>query len=131
MNAQFDDRLKAALAADGNGDDPFAPMEEESAFKQAMGLFHGRQKRLALLVVVVMTVWMIIAIYSAVQFFRVEETRDMIMFGLIFFFAAMAVSLMKVWSWMQMDKYTILREIKRLELQIAFLAQQRQGESES
>jgi hypothetical protein len=34
----------------------------------------------------------------------------------------MAVSMMKMFAWMQMDKNAILREIKRLELQVSSLA---------
>lgn len=36
---------------------------------------------------------------------------------------AMAVGVLKIWFWMQMDKVSLLREIKRMELQIARLTQ--------
>jgi len=30
--------------------------------------------------------------------------------------------MLKMWFWMQMDKYVVLREVKRLELQVARLS---------
>jgi len=30
--------------------------------------------------------------------------------------------MLKLWFWMQMDKNTVIREVKRLELQVATLA---------
>lgn len=129
MNAQFDNHLKRALGSNGdNSVDPFAPSEEESLFRQAMHLFQGHRKRISILVVIWMIGLMALAVFSALRFFQVESTRDLLLYGLLFFFAIVSISLLKVWSWMQMDKYTILREIKRLELQIACLAQARKAD---
>lgn len=36
--------------------------------------------------------------------------------------AAVAVAMLKIWSWMEMHKNQVLREVKRLELQVARLA---------
>ena len=39
-----------------------------------------------------------------------------------FFFSLAAVMAMKLWDWMEIERTTVTREIKRLELRIAQLA---------
>ena len=40
-----------------------------------------------------------------------------------FGFSMAAVSMLKLWAWMEIEKNCTVREIKRLELQVARLAQ--------
>jgi hypothetical protein len=61
-------------------------------------------------------------IYSAILFFEVEETNELIKWGAGGFMFLMMSAFMKLFSWMQMDKYAIIREMKRLELQMASIA---------
>ena len=61
-------------------------------------------------------------VYCTVQFFNTDETNELIKWGigaLVFIFG---VSFLKVFAWMQMDKNALLRELKRLELQISSLS---------
>ena len=68
-----------------------------------------------------MMIVFIIGIYSLVQFFKVEGLRLMMIWAGAFFLCMMAVALLKLFSWMQIDKNAILRELKRLELQVSML----------
>jgi len=61
-------------------------------------------------------------VYSAVRFFGAETTRTQIAWSVGFLTSNMVVAMMKMWFWMQMDKNTVIREVKRLELQVATLA---------
>ncbi|MBZ0171437.1 MAG: hypothetical protein K8E66_03575 [Phycisphaerales bacterium] len=47
----------------------------------------------------------------------------MIGWGLGFLMAMIAVSMMKTWYFMEMNRNCVLREVKRVELQIARLAE--------
>lgn len=47
---------------------------------------------------------------------------NQIAWSVCFLFSNMAVAMMKLWFWMQMDKNVVIREMKRLELQVATLA---------
>ena len=54
--------------------------------------------------------------------FGAETTRMQIAWSVGFLASNMGVAMMKMWFWMQMDKNTVIREVKRLELQVATLA---------
>ena len=60
-------------------------------------------------------------VFSAVRYFGVEALEDKVMWATLFLFFAMGVGMLKIWLFMQMDKAAVLREIKRLELQVARL----------
>ena len=61
-------------------------------------------------------------IYCLVQFFSVEATKDLLKWGLGGIVFLLGVSMLKIFAWMQMDKNALLREIKRLEIQISSLS---------
>ncbi|RZV54864.1 MAG: hypothetical protein EX254_11345, partial [Flavobacteriaceae bacterium] len=63
-----------------------------------------------------------LAVYCTVQFFDTEVTNDLIKWGIGGIVFLLAVSMMKIFAWMQMDKNALIREIKRLELQVSSLA---------
>ena len=94
---------------------------EQSVFEMVGGLFQGRLKWITVIMMIVMMIVFIIGIYSLVQFFKVEGLRLMMIWAGAFFLCMMAVALLKLFSWMQIDKNAILRELKRLELQVSML----------
>ena len=96
--------------------------DEPSMFELARETFRGRYRRFVYLGVFWGLVFMILAVVSAVRFFHAQETRDMLMWATACVVCLSAVSMMKVWFWMEMNKNALTREIKRLELQIARLA---------
>jgi hypothetical protein len=65
------------------------------------------------------------AIWFAVCFFRATEVREMIAWATGFLAALLMVAMLKLWFWMQMEKYVLLREIKRLDARIARLGERR------
>ena len=95
---------------------------EPSVFELVIDTFRGKHWWLTLLTIFWSLVFFGLAIFSAVKFFNTDDSRDMMMWALAFIFCMMAVSMMKMWFWMEMNKNAITREIKRLELQIARLA---------
>ena len=68
-------------------------------------------------------VFMVLAVISAMRFFNATETRDMLLWAGACIICLSGVSMMKVWYWMELNKNSITREIKRLELQVLRLAQ--------
>ncbi|TVQ33107.1 MAG: hypothetical protein EA376_03365 [Phycisphaeraceae bacterium] len=65
----------------------------------------------------------IVMIWFIIRFFNATETQEMIAWATGFLLITIFIVAMKIWVWMQMEKYVILRELKRLELQIARLAE--------
>jgi uncharacterized membrane protein YbjE (DUF340 family) len=72
-------------------------------------------------------VWAIIffagAAYSAVQFFKTDQTKSQIMYAAIFIPCVLGIGFMKVFAWEMVHRHSIKREIKRLELRIVELAE--------
>ena len=61
-------------------------------------------------------------IYCLIQTFDVENTNDLMLWIGGFFFCFLTMSMLKIYAWMQIHKNALVREIKRLELQISFLS---------
>jgi uncharacterized membrane protein YbjE (DUF340 family) len=76
-------------------------------------------------------VWAIIffagAAYCAFQFFKTDETQSQIMYAAIFIPCVLGIGFMKVFAWEMVHRHSIKREIKRLELRIAELAEAMKG----
>lgn len=66
-------------------------------------------------------------IYSVFQFFGTNETNELIKWASAGFLCMIAMGMLKIFIWMQMDKSDILREMKRLELQVATLSNRLNG----
>lgn len=97
-------------------------LDEQNVFEMLGGLFKGKNRWIMYLMNFMTLVFFGFFVYCAVEFFNTENTNEMITWGvggLVFLFG---VSMLKVFAWMQMDKNAILREIKRLELQVSSLA---------
>ena len=117
---EFDDKISQALRAES--DNVWKDVEEQGLFEQALGVMRGKHKFLTVVANAVMALFFAITIYSAIRFFGAETTRTQIAWSVGFLTSNMIVAMMKLWFWMQMDKNTVIREVKRLELQVATLA---------
>ncbi len=89
-------------------------------------VFRSRQRVSMALSVGAGTILLVLAILSAAAFFRAEDQKQMLAYLGAFLFLMTVISIMKVWFWMQMQRFAILREIKRLELEIARLRADRE-----
>ena len=58
------------------------------------------------------------------RFVHAPELEDMLRWGAASALGFAGVALVKVWFWMELQKNAIMREVKRLELQVASLAAQ-------
>jgi len=97
-------------------------LEEQNVLQMIWDLFKGKNKWLLIMMNVVTLIFFGLFIYCLVQFFSVEATKDLLTWGLGCIIFLLGVSMLKVFAWMQMDKNALLREIKRLEIQISSLS---------
>jgi hypothetical protein len=104
-------------------------LEEQNVFEMVGGLFQGKNKWIMILMNFMTLVFFGLFVYSVIQFFNATETKELLKWGiggLVFLFG---VSMLKVFAWMQMDKNAIIREVKRLELQVSSLSSKINGHS--
>ena len=64
------------------------------------------------------------ACVMAWRFLHARELEEMLRWGAASTLAFAGLALVKVWFWMELQKNAIMREVKRLELQVASLAAQ-------
>ena len=89
-----------------------------------MACFRGRMGWLAVGVAVLTPAFAVFAVVCAVYFFRADSVREMLAWGGGFGCGLIAVTASRLWFWSLMHHYGVLREIKRLEMQVARLMSQ-------
>lgn len=120
-NHNIDQKIRQALSKEDA--DLFDEVGgEQSLFDQAMQLLKGRNRWINLMVMAVTLAFMVVGAICVWQFVEAEETKALLGWGLGLSFSMAAVSMLKLWAWMEMEKNSTIREIKRLELQIAQLS---------
>ena len=97
-------------------------LNEQNPMEMLGGLFRGRNGWLMIIMNVVTLVAFVAFIYCLVHFLRAELTEELVKWGAGGFISLMVMSMLKLFAWLQMDKNALLREMKRLELQLASLA---------
>ena len=93
-------------------------LEEQNIFEMVLGLFKGKNKWIMFLMNFMTLVFFSLFIYCIIQFFNVDETKELIKWATGTIIFLLGVSMLKIFAWMQMDKNALLREMKRLELLI-------------
>ena len=117
----LDRAIRQALSAE---DAEFlAKFESESPLHaQLLGTFTGRYRWLNVFALVLTLVFVVACFYCGWQLFNAVETRDLILWASGLMVTALFVAMLKMWFWMELHKNHVLRELKRLELQVARLA---------
>lgn len=73
-------------------------------------------------VIVMATIAALLGIYCVVQMFDVEAVPNKIHWAVGSIFCFMTVLIIRLWIFMEMNRLSVLREIKRVELQLAVIA---------
>ncbi len=97
----------------------YTELEEKDIFGKLGDVYRSKLGWLAIIMTVVQVALFAMFIYSIIQFLAVEDAKELIQWSAIGFLCMMALVMTKLYVWMQMDKNDILREVKRLELQLA------------
>ncbi|WP_033960549.1 DUF6768 family protein [Psychroserpens jangbogonensis] len=97
-------------------------LEEQNVLGMVGGLFTGKNKWILILMNIMTLIFFGLFVYCTVNFFDTTETNELIKWGTGGLVFLLGVSMLKVFAWMQMDKNAILREMKRLELQVSSLS---------
>ena len=96
----------------------YEDLEEQNVLQMLTGLFHGKNKWLMYVMNFMTLIFFALFVYCLVMFFSTDQTNDLIKWGIGGLMFLMALSMLKLFAWLQMDKNTLLRELKRLELQL-------------
>jgi len=120
-NRKIDDEIRQALSdEDAVEYDKFA--DEQSLLAQALELWKGKNRWLNIGGMVVTFAFMVLAIVCAWKFYQAEDIKELLGWSLGLGFLFAVIGMLKLWAWMEMEKNSTIREIKRLELQVARLS---------
>ncbi|MEC3908584.1 DUF6768 family protein [Tamlana sp. 2201CG12-4] len=97
-------------------------LEEQNVLQMVGGLFRGKNKWIMYLMNVMTLIFFSLFVYCIVQFFNTDTVSELIKWGLGSVVFLLAVSMLKIFAWLQMDKNAIIREVKRLELLVSSLS---------
>ena len=111
--------LESKLKTAPQQDDPLdVPM-----YGSIRSTFHGEMKKYAIMTWCFLFFSVIIAVGCFVAFDIVTTTKYQLLFMTLFSVAIMQTVLMKLWYWLMWNRYSVVREIKRLELRIVELTE--------
>lgn len=119
-DAQIDDLIKEALSKEEA--EYYDRLTDKNMLQEFGGLFTGKHGWLVILTSTFIFVFMGVGIYAGIKFSQATDTKELLTWALFLIFSISSISILKVWSWMQMDKNELIREVKRLELQVATLS---------
>ena len=118
---KLDDDIRKVLA----GEETLYDLErEEGIFRQMVGIFRGKMRWMAVVATVESLVFVVLIVLAAIEFFHTDDTKWQIFYATSVLLLGMLLLLVKLWGWMQMNRYSIQREIKRLELRILELGKE-------
>lgn len=119
--SELEDKIRAALRKEDA--ELFADDGVEQSMVEMIGdSFRGRRRGLVVLTFVSLFAFIGLMVFTIVRFFDAETTRTQIAWAAGFIYTLVVISGIKTWYWNELNKNTLIREVKRLELQIARLA---------
>lgn len=117
----LDQAIRQALSAE---DAEFLARFEEEAplHEQVLGTFTGSWGALNVFGVLLTFAMFAAFVFCAWNLFETSDLRATVLWSVGVLVTALSVAMLKIWFWMEMQKNQVLREVKRLELQVARLA---------
>jgi len=95
----------------------------ETVYVWVRDWYSRRMRWVMICVYVEFSILLVPAVYSAVVFFRTDQVRSQILHATIFLFCNLWMGFISVFAWVMMQRPSVSREIKRLELRIAELSE--------
>ncbi|GAA4952379.1 hypothetical protein GCM10023314_27280 [Algibacter agarivorans] len=97
-------------------------LDEQNLFQMLGGIFKGKNTWLAIIMNIINVIIFGLLIYCIIQSMEVEKTNDLILWVGAIILCFLTMSMIKIYIWMQIHKNALLREMKRLELQVSSLS---------
>ncbi len=119
--SNLDDALRQALSHEDR-----AYLERYAKEPSLIGEFAqavtGRYMFIHVLVLIAAVCVAAVSLYAGVRLFSAEPTLDALRWGLGALGGVMILIGIRIWFWLEMQTNRVLRELKRLELQIAHMS---------
>jgi hypothetical protein len=123
---QIDKIILEALSKEEAG--YYDKLGEQSILDMSLGVLRGKNKGIYLLTIIFSFLLFGVFVYSAIKFFKAQDIIEMLRYGAIGFFSILSITAIKIWYWMQMNTNALQREMKRIEIQLAALLNEKHKE---
>lgn len=97
-------------------------LDEQGLLGMVKGVFKGKDSWLMLLINIFNAGVFGLLIYCIIQTMDVEKTNDLILWVGAVLVCLLVMCMIKIQFWMHMHKNALIRELKRLELQVSSLS---------
>ena len=97
---------------------------DRALHRQVLDAFEGRLRWFNAAGWIAGAVLFAVACVFGWRFWFAQELADMLRWAAVSALAFAGIALIKVWFWLELQKNAVVRELKRLELQVASLAEQ-------
>ncbi len=99
----------------------FDKLGEQNVPQMLGGLFRGKNSWLNIYVLIMQLIIFGVTVWTFLEFLGAEEMMQKMEWMFYTLLGWIATAMLKQWSWNQMDKNELKREIKRLEYQLSLL----------
>ncbi len=113
----LDRKIEAALNAEDRA--LLEQFGEQHLLAQAFSVFSGKQGWIAFMATIMTFVIFAAAVYCGWKFFSAVDVIAATRWGASAIMLMIMTGFLKIWFWMRMESNRVLREVKRLELQMA------------
>lgn len=120
--SDLNDKIRSVLGHDLDACDDDG--REDTIRFMVAETFRSRQRWMMIMMWFWVFVTFVLAILSGIAFLKADDTRSQIMYAACFVVCSQMVGGFKLWVWMAMNRNSLKREIKRLELRVVHLADQ-------
>lgn len=97
-------------------------LDEQNIFQMVGGLFKGKNTWINIIMTVIAAIAFALAVYFGIDFFTSNDVLHAMKTGMAMLIFLLMNSFLKLYQWNQMDKNAIIRELKRVELQVSVLS---------
>ena len=123
---EVDDTIREAL--DAEADQAMLDFTRRETMRgQIRDMMRGTSLRLMVFAYFILLIDTLFCVFTAVRFFRAETTQSQIAWAVGFIIAFTAIGAIKLWFWMLANRNAVIREVKRVEIQIARLSERLPG----
>ena len=122
---RIDDLIKEALSKEEA--EFYDQLEEQNLLEKIGETFKGKTGWLVVFMNLMNLFFFVLFVYCCIQFFNTDETNELIKWTAAGFLCWSFMAFIKLYVWMQMNKNDVLRELKRLELQVSVLSNKQKG----
>ena len=111
---EVDEMIRAALSKEEA--EYYEKLNDDSLFDMVTSLYKGKMMWFNVINTAVSLMFTALGVYCLVQFLNVQNTNDVIRWGAGLAGCSATISMIKVWTWNQMDKNAVVKEIKKLQI---------------